>query len=211
MKALARDPQARYRTARELGRDLSTIMFQFGRSVSSFDIATLVQEVVAARASEKRRQRREDKMSIIGTLIDEAMLEFTSLDQRGSDAQPAPREAGLGSSPLNIGSFEDMQDWTSDLNLEHAVEEARKSLPGDEYMAGNLAALEDDAPGQPLGGGVHHEPRPQAPRAVPTSGTSSAPAPASSPSSGGGAVVGVILLLVAVAGAAGAYFGGLFP
>jgi len=38
-RALARDPNQRYQTARELGQDLNTMLFHTGRPVSSFDIA----------------------------------------------------------------------------------------------------------------------------------------------------------------------------
>ena len=213
-KALAREPNLRYPTARDLGRDLNVIMFRSGRPVSSFDIASLVQEVVVFRESDRRKQRKDDKVSIIGSLINEAILEFTSLDTRGSGgsgASPTPGDRGLGSSPLNIGSFEDVHDWGSDL----ATEEERSSLPGDEYQAGNLAALEEDAPGRPL----TRRPRPRpsapssgAPRPVPVA-TKGGAAAAAAQSSGGGAggILAIILLVVVAAGAAGAYFGGLIP
>ena len=41
-RALARDPDARYRTARELGQDLTRFLFRYGRPVSDDNVAELV-------------------------------------------------------------------------------------------------------------------------------------------------------------------------
>src|SRR5450432_3367606 len=73
-KALAREPAHRYRNARDLGRDLSKFLFKFGVPVSTFDIATLVQG-----ALKERSRHRPMQASIIDKLIEEALLEFTSL------------------------------------------------------------------------------------------------------------------------------------
>jgi serine/threonine-protein kinase len=212
MKALARDPKSRYPSALEFGQDLNAIMFQFGRPVSSFDIAILVQDTVAAREAEKRRKRKDDKVSIIGTLIDEAMLEFTSLDRGSAIGGPSAQNGGgrdLGSAPLNIGSFEGVQDWTRDLALDDADPD-RPSV-ADQYMAGNLAALEDDAPGRPLTPVRATPPgNRNAPMPAPVPTTPPARAPAGS-QGGSGGIVAVILVLVVAAGVAGAYFGGLIP
>src|SRR5690242_4484831 len=72
-KALSRDPAARYTTARALGTDLSKFMFSFGQPVSTFDIASLVSVAV------KEKRVRAPQGSIIDKLIEEALLEFTSL------------------------------------------------------------------------------------------------------------------------------------
>jgi serine/threonine-protein kinase len=219
LKALARDPNQRYQSARDLGRDLSAHLFKVGRPVSSFEIATLVREAMVARESERRQKVRDDKVSIIGSLIDEAMVEFTSLDANvkrdGSVVASKDKAPGAGA-PLNLGSFEDVQDWTKDLDLPNGdKEEARKSLPGDAYQAGNLAALEEDAPGVPLAQAQKSAPARSAPEAAPSparapAARASAPAPAQKSGGGSGAVIAIVVLVVAVAGAAGAYFGGLF-
>src|SRR5262245_25328765 len=175
LKSLARDPNQRYLTARDLGRDLSGYLFKLGHPVLSFEVATLVREAMVARETERRHKHKDDKVSIIGSLIDEAMVEFTSLDvpqkQRdGSVAVSRDKPAG-GAAPLNLGSFEDVQDWTKDLDVDAGGKEERASLPGDAYEAGNLAALEEDAPGMPL-----NHPQAQQRRNVPQA-TPSRPAP----------------------------------
>jgi serine/threonine-protein kinase len=221
LKALARDPDRRYLTARDLGRDLNSIMF-LGRPVSSFDIADLVMDAARARDAEKTR-KKATKASIIGSLIEEAMLEFTSLEAGGEG------EAGgggsvvsdLGSAPLNVGAFDGGSDWVSDLGF-GSGDQQRSDLPGASYEAGNLAALEDDHPGTPLGLDDDDDDddelsEPVSSAAPPQRSDPKAPAPAPTAevqqvaSGGSGGTVAFILLLVVAAGAAGAYFGGLIP
>jgi len=48
-RALARDINARYQTARELGQDLIRVLFTFGHPVGTFDIAALVQGAMRER------------------------------------------------------------------------------------------------------------------------------------------------------------------
>jgi serine/threonine-protein kinase len=229
LKSLARDPNQRYLTARDLGRDLSAYLFKLGHPVSSFEIATLVREAMVARESERRQKHKDDKVSIIGSLIDEAMVEFTSLDanvKRDGSVMASKEKAPGGAAPLNLGSFEDVQDWTKDLDVDPgSKDENRPSLPGDSYEAGNLAALEEDAPGVPLNHPQAQQRRqnPAQPSAVrpnvsaptaPTTPPKSAVSPHAGASrgdgGGSGAFVAIVLLVVAAAGVAGAYFGGLF-
>jgi serine/threonine-protein kinase len=212
-KSLARDANKRYQSARELGRDLNSFLFRLGKPVSSFEIASLVKETIDARSAERRHKQKDDKLSIIGSLIDEAMVEFTSLDvpekNRDGSVVAQKDKVPFGSAPLNLGSFEDVQDWANE--SEGAAEErmSRASISNDAYEAGNLAALEDD-----------DEPAPAPPR--PATPSVPVPAPVAGPevampaarvaASGGGsgALIAIVVVVLAVAGAAGAYFGGLF-
>jgi serine/threonine-protein kinase len=143
-RALARDPKERYTTARELGRDLNNMLFEFGRAVSSFDIAKLVEPIRIER--ERDRRRKVDRGSLIGSLIDEALFEFTSIEETAQE-KPATQQ---GSAPLNLGAFEDVQDWTKDLanlgRLSSPGEMNRESVAARQFELGNLAALEDDSP-----------------------------------------------------------------
>jgi eukaryotic-like serine/threonine-protein kinase len=134
-KALALDPAQRYQTARELGRDLNKIMFHLSREVSSFEIAQMVTPIWRERVEKKRQ--RVDRGSIIGSLIDEALFEFTSLDGEGDRKSQV---STVGAAPLSMGHFENVQNWSEDLGLaelEHGQEP-------ESLEVGNLASLEDD-------------------------------------------------------------------
>src|SRR6478736_5969412 len=74
-KGLAADPAQRYQTARDFGRDLNQILFHIGRAVSSFDIAQLVLPIWRDR--QRKKKDKVDKGAIIGSLIDEALFEFS--------------------------------------------------------------------------------------------------------------------------------------
>ncbi len=210
-KALAQDPRQRYQTARDLGRDLNKILFHLGREVSSFDIAQIVLPIWRERMEKKRQ--RVDRGSIIGSLIDEALFEFTSLDENERKSQVSL----VGASPLALGSFENVQNWADDLGLSRPREQhAPESLE-----VGNLAALEDD----PISA---HVPRPSsspptaqqsqpplqlstnppAPAAQPNQPPLAAPAPAKA-NSGLGLVIFMVLVGL-IAALAAAYWRGYF-
>jgi serine/threonine-protein kinase len=134
-KALALDPRQRYQSARDLGRDLNKILFHLSREVSSFDIAQLVTPIWRERVEKKKQ--RVDRGSIIGSLIDEALFEFTSLDGEGDRKSQV---STVGASPLSMGHFENVQNWTDDLGLEPLSH----SQGPESLEVGNLASLEDD-------------------------------------------------------------------
>jgi serine/threonine protein kinase len=236
-RSLAGDPAARYQTARDFGRDLNAMLFHIGRSVSSFDIAQLVEPIRLEREDKKRRSKY-DRGSIIGSLIDEALFEFTSLEEQAA-AAAAAKAAGNGSapahgsSPLQLGSFENVQGWADDLG-DLGLDVSPPATSADSFELGNLAALEDD----PLSGrprsdyprGVSSAPPPApgqtkplivpAPAPLPRPVAPAAAAPLVLPSDdddeypkskGKGGLIAVIVLLVAAVGAAGAYFGGVIP
>src|SRR6202012_2242858 len=75
VRSLARDPNQRYRTARDLGLDLSKFIFKNAVPVSTFDVASLVQT-----AMKERQRHRPMQASIIDKLIEEALLESSSLN-----------------------------------------------------------------------------------------------------------------------------------
>lgn len=136
MKSLAGDPSQRYQSARDLGRDLNRILFRLGREVSSFEIAQLVLPIWRERAEKKKRG--VDRGSIIGTLIDEALFEFTSLEEEGDRRSDISTAAA---SPLTFGAFDKNQSWLDGLGLGAPKQ---TSQPPDGLEVGNLAALEDD-------------------------------------------------------------------
>jgi serine/threonine protein kinase len=209
MRALAGDPARRYQSARDFGRDLNQILFHLGRSVSSFDIAQLVDPIRLER-EEAKRLKKVDKGSIIGSLIDDALFEFSSLDQE----RKSGTQSTLAQLPTAGGGFEDVQSWADDLGLGTAKQH---ELGPESYEIGNLAALEDD----PLSGKARSD-APLAGESVssapppPDSHSEPPPEPgqaavAQQSSGGKGGTIALVVLLLALAGALGAYFGGVIP
>jgi serine/threonine protein kinase len=216
-RALARDPAQRYANARDLGMELSKFMFRHGVPVSTFDISTLVQG-----AMKERQRHRPMQASIIDKLIEEALLEFTSLtDDKaapGGGAKPLDTSTiqGPPKSPVSAsgstGKYVDVGSWIDEIGGQKPdVEPSRQSLPRD-VTAGNLAALEDDesSPGPP------RTSSPSSPR--PPSSASSlpppmpAPLPAATHEKKAGSKIGVaVALAVVVAAGAAAWFGNLIP
>jgi len=204
-KSLAQDPAKRYQTAREFGRDLNGILFHMGRAVSSFDISQLVLPIWRER--QQKKKDKVDKGAIIGSLIDEALFEFSSLE--GGDRAS---KSTVGAVPVSIGSFEDVHNWGDEMSVD--APRAQENAPMS-FELGNLAALEDDnepprRPTPPGGEPMVHLP---APTSAPTSNDdaeSEEMLNAVGKSKKGG-LIGVAVLVVAAVAAAGAYFGGLIP
>ncbi|MDX2055583.1 MAG: serine/threonine-protein kinase [Polyangiaceae bacterium] len=195
-KSLAQDPAQRYASARELGADLNAVMFASGRSVSSFDLASLVAPIWAERRAKKKLDSRK---SIIGSLIDEALIEFTSLDGEGTE-QRTSNTSNPGAAPLSLGSFGGVKDWSTDLgDLVTAVKPPTSSSAG--FEVGNLAALEA-APRSSVGTQAAQPER--SPQRV-SSPVSLSPGPGTNRPL---FIAAVVLLLALVVGA-GVYFGGL--
>jgi eukaryotic-like serine/threonine-protein kinase len=139
-RALARDPSARYQSARDLGRDLTVFLYRYGKPVSAFDIAELVHGAMALR---KRAQ--PDKASIIDKLIEEALFEFTSLQDDKAPSTSRQDE------PLKLSGFEDIGKWADEISVQPTAQGSsevimRQSLPVGAFEEGNLAALEEDEP-----------------------------------------------------------------
>jgi eukaryotic-like serine/threonine-protein kinase len=100
-RALARDRHERYASARELGQDLSRFMFRFAQPMSGYDIATIVQATMREKENARLAQG-----SFIHRLIEEALLEFTSLrgDRHGDGTELSGMLAAAGA-PLNAELF----------------------------------------------------------------------------------------------------------
>ncbi|XXT16356.1 serine/threonine-protein kinase [Sorangium sp. So ce429] len=92
-RALARDPGARYRNARDLGRDLTRFLYRYGRPVSEDDVAALVERAKGGPA------RAVDGTQKIAELIDMMLLEFKSLTK-----EPAAGGSGLSLLPSLDGA-----------------------------------------------------------------------------------------------------------
>ncbi len=146
-RALARDPTQRYPNARDLARELTTFLFTYGKPVSAFDVAQLVIGAMKDRAKKKPAQG-----SIIDKLIEEALLEFTSLgddDKGGSGGKKPSAEESQAQAPLNLGEFVDPKGWLDEMQLDLGggakpkASDPLRGLPSN-ITAGNLSALEED-------------------------------------------------------------------
>jgi len=197
-RALARDPAARYPTARDLGKDLTAFLFRFGRSITAYDVAEVVRASVLLR-----KKSQPDKSSIIDKLIEEALLEFTSLQD--DKAEPAAGGAAPSTDqPLKLG-FEDIGSWADELGT-GAAPPPRKALPSSILEEGNLAALEETDPSMRTGINPESAPPPAAEVEKPVikglvvktqeSALPAAPAPSGKSSS---KLVPIVLALVAAA------------
>ena len=223
-RSLAREPEKRYQTARDLGRDLIAFLYKNGKAVSPYDVS----ELVRGTMSQRKKGASTDRALAIDKLIEEALLEFTSL-QKGDQPAPQPAKA---QSAMGSGGFENLSSWTDEILT--TASQNSVAVPAPEVEVGNLASLEEDEPA-PVSAVHTLEPSPtpgdsevddaETKKAPPvkagaaprkdTSGVSSqalATADDDKPAAagGGGGAVKAVLVVVAVAIlAVGAYFGGL--
>jgi serine/threonine-protein kinase len=130
-RALARDRDERYSTARELGQELSRFLFRFAQPVSGYDIAAIVQATMREKENARLAQG-----SFIHRLIEEALLQFTSLQGDGAASADL---VGAPGAPLNADLFVDPLRPVGP-----AGQPAAPSRPADGPEQGNLAALEDE-------------------------------------------------------------------
>jgi serine/threonine protein kinase len=221
-RALARDPAARYGTARELGLDLSKFLFKFGVPVSTFDVSSLVQG-----AMKERQRHRPIQASIIDKLIEEALFEFTSLtDDKAAPsggAKPVVLKPHLKDAPApGTPGYVDVGSWIDEIAAGSRTDDdaLRASLPAG-LSEGNLAALEDDEPSAPSPPAMRAAmappgPAARAPVAAPSPRQPLPNSPSSAPAlpdkKSGGTKVGMLVALVVVAAAgAAAWFTHLIP
>ena len=53
-KSLAKEPDQRYSAVKDLGQDLTNYLFKHQLNVSSYDIASLIESVLAEKAKDKQ-------------------------------------------------------------------------------------------------------------------------------------------------------------
>jgi serine/threonine-protein kinase len=211
-RALARDREQRYASARDLGRDLWDFLYKYGRNVSAFDIA----EIVRGAMTMRKPRTATTQSSLIDKLIEEALLEFTSLQDKEEPIAVSPDE------PAKLPDFYDISQWADQINVPSALEPeedaVRKTLSAVE--AGNLAALEEDPsllqpiePAPSAGEGPISPPSAAPSKRLPVPAEPNGAAENVRPATkGGGGTVKALLLVAALAIlAAGAWFGGLIP
>ena len=116
-------------------------MFHQGMPVSAFDIAQLVQSTL----KDRRRVKPKPKGSIIEALIEEALLEFTSLtdEQRDKAAGTEPTKDGSRSSNPG-GAFVDPTNWEAEFSNAGQRDSSLPAARPSQLEAGNLSALEEE-------------------------------------------------------------------
>jgi hypothetical protein len=199
--------------------DLSKFMFRHAVPVSTFDIEELVNG-----AMNERQRYRAPQASIIDKLIEEALLEFTSLTDDKAPASTGTRAAA----PLLIGGSLSSQEYLGRaVSWIDEIAVGQKRDPGALHSSlppgvteGNLAALEDEpsiVSVRPLRGPASYAPAgPQTPVAEAEPPPPPPPGPLASADSGRSARaatrmgVVVALVLVTAAGAA-AWFSHVIP
>jgi serine/threonine protein kinase len=218
-KTLARDPMQRYATARDLARELTNFLFKQATPVSAFDVAQLV-----ISAMRDRQKKKPVQGSIIDKLIEEALLEFTSLGEgdTGQHGQANP-DASQATAPLNLREFVDPKGWLDEMGLDKppAAQDSPLPIPSN-ITAGNLSALEDDdlagrkLPMPPSSSGsrsasasvptpVPSVQRPPTPGPIAPISTSAAAQLREPEKRGSGALIGIVVFLLAAAGLGVAY------
>jgi hypothetical protein len=194
-------------------------MFKHGIAVSTFDIAPLVQG-----ALKDRSRQRTIPASIIDKLIEEALLEFTSLtdDKAAPGGGGKPIDTSTITGPLKppavSGANVEVGSWIDEISV---AQKSDKEISGPSLpmgvTAGNLAALEEDDDGAPSSPRMPSPPATPKPGAAPAT-TSSAPPPGLASleppafERRNGSRIGVVVALVVVmAAGAAAWFTHLIP
>ncbi|MDC0745970.1 serine/threonine protein kinase [Polyangium mundeleinium] len=156
-RALARDPEKRYQSARELGRALNGFLFKFGKPVGAHDVAELVSGVVALR-----KNTAQEKDTTLHKLIEAALLEFNSLQDeprpgapreksKPEIAEPPPPEERVRG---RVSHFEDIGKWAEEMELAPQSSEARSARLGPASATSERGPESKPVPSKPAEGTV---------------------------------------------------------
>ncbi|MEK6609162.1 MAG: serine/threonine-protein kinase [Myxococcota bacterium] len=111
-RALARDPEARFQSAADLGDALAQHLFARGMKVTSRDIARLVGEC----AADSKRDKRPAASGLAQAIIEEEIRLFTSIEGEGegehrtaSMVEPGP------TARFSTGELIDTSDWAREI------------------------------------------------------------------------------------------------
>ncbi len=133
LKALAKDPDNRFPSAREFGDALASYLFHHQMKVTSYDIANLV------HAALERQKSVPPQPMMIDGMIQEELGRFTSLESdAGVPIDPSTTFAlhpDDGTRPLDASDFVDPSNWfAGDEEVETAIENVRDSAPAGATM-----------------------------------------------------------------------------
>jgi serine/threonine-protein kinase len=133
LKGLARNPNDRYYSARDFGRDLTGFLYRHGQPVSEYEVAELV------RAAMGLETEPVDGTQKIADLIDMMLLEFKSLASEEAAPVSAYQPESMGLSSFDQGGAEDDGPLGGLADL----------LEGNEEDEGGVAELEpEQEPGE---------------------------------------------------------------
>ena len=129
---------------------LNEFLYRHGKAVGSFKSPTLVQSTI----EDKQAAQPQMQHSIIDKLIEEALFEFTSL-QDADDAPPPGYRGWQSKAPLGSARHREVPEPCAigrarSRSRAAASPRARHPSPPQLVEAGNLAALEEDDDGPPL-------------------------------------------------------------
>lgn len=153
-KSLARDKADRYLTAEALAQDLAQVLSSNQIAVTSFDIGKLVKEVIEEKRAQQKKEGKRD-VSMIDKLIAEELGRFTSLGGDGLKIEEGANSAA-GSKPLNIGEFESLGSFASDVlgdfnpeKLHSDSGDLASELEGEDPPSSSSSEEPSDAPPSP--------------------------------------------------------------
>ena len=105
LKALTREPENRYQSAREFGGALSDYLYRHQLNVNAYDVARLVESLSDGASA-------PEEQSLIDRLIQEELDESVGIS---SESGSLPKQQGSGGFSLGDGeAFEDPASWFND-------------------------------------------------------------------------------------------------
>jgi serine/threonine-protein kinase len=146
--ALAKHPDDRYRTARQLGEHLAQFLYARGEPVTSFQLRPYVRAVLGEQQPEAAEA---EQLGPADKAVQREINEFVSIDdlqdmdRRLARAEPIGDDTGSSPEPPESGDYEDPRAW-SDIGFDEELEaEDQSPIPeqveqsGDEWKEQELS------------------------------------------------------------------------